>query len=88
MDTGMVSNLNKDAQRFKMAGNLVGAEAKRLEVLRLTILEHGENSMPVALTKHILGELYYKMGKLEEAQKILEEAEVFRTSKECCVRSD
>jgi hypothetical protein len=42
---------------------------------------NGANSPAVALTKNALGELYLKMGKVDEGLQMLEEAECVRSSK-------
>jgi hypothetical protein len=61
-------------------GDLVGAEKMQLEALALKIKATGLDSIEVALTKNALGELYLDMNKLDEAQKMLEDAEAIRSS--------
>lgn len=73
------SALNNEAGRFEASGNFTGAEQKHLEALRMKISTAGENSIPVALTKNALGELYLKMNELDKAQTMLEAAERVRS---------
>lgn len=70
---------NNEAGALERAGNFIGAEQKHRQALGLKITAAGEDSIPVALTKNALGELYLKMNKLDEAQTMLEAAERIRS---------
>lgn len=72
------SKLNNEANALSMSGNHAAAEKKHLEALELKIRATGQNSIGVALTKNALGELYLKIGKLDEAAKMLEDADQIR----------
>ncbi|TVY20778.1 hypothetical protein LARI1_G001816 [Lachnellula arida] len=78
MEIFLASSLNNEAIELERAGNYVGAEAKHLEALRLKIIGSGEHSIHVAFTRNGLGELYLKMGKLDDAQEQLEKAVAVR----------
>lgn len=78
METFFAASLNNQAIELERVGNYVGAEAKHLEALHLKILGSGEYSIHVAITRNGLGELYIKMGKLDEAQEQLEKAVAVR----------
>ncbi|KUJ22048.1 uncharacterized protein LY89DRAFT_681383 [Mollisia scopiformis] len=69
-----------EANRLQAVGNHKGAEQKHLEALGMKISAAGEDSVPVALTKNALGELYLTMGELDKAQTMLEAADVIRSS--------
>lgn len=66
--------LSDEAFGLQKAGNLQAAEAKYLAALRIRIAATGANSIQTALTKNSLGDLYLEMGRLDDAQKNLEEA--------------
>jgi hypothetical protein len=81
METFAAAGLNNEAIQLERAGNFVDAEAKHLEALCLKIRGSGEHSVPAAVTRNGLGELYIKMGKLDEAQEQLEQADHVREGK-------
>jgi tetratricopeptide (TPR) repeat protein len=76
-------NLNNEAIQLEQMGSFEEAEKKYLESLALKKRATGENSTGVALTKNALGELYMKMGRLDEAQALLEHAEQIRSGELC-----
>ena len=80
-ETWNAVSLNNEALQLEEMGDFAGAEKKHLEALRMKIIGSGEDSIPVALTKNGLGELYLKMGELDKAQKMLEESYAVRSSK-------
>jgi tetratricopeptide (TPR) repeat protein len=71
--------LNNEAGRLERMGDLNSAEKKYLEALGIKTRVMGEKSTGVALTKNGLGELYMTMGKLNDAQKMLEDAAAIRS---------
>ncbi|KAH9809854.1 hypothetical protein DFH28DRAFT_1065406 [Melampsora americana] len=70
--------LQNKALSLHQAGQDEQEELTLLNVLKRKILTSGNGSQTVALTKNSLAELYIKMGRLDEAQKLLEEAETVR----------
>lgn len=74
MDLFVASELNNEAIRLEQAGDYDGAEKKHLEALELKKKAVLGNHIGIALTQNGLGELYLKMGKLDEAQKMLDSA--------------
>lgn len=70
---------------LERSGNLAGAEAKYIAALEAKIKGAGVNSSQAALSSNALGELYLKMGKLEEAKDLLEHAEKVRSGMSCVV---
>jgi tetratricopeptide (TPR) repeat protein len=63
-----------EANALMRAGNFDAAELKYLEALAMKIAATDEQSEHVGRTKNHLRELYMKMGRLDEAQKMLEDA--------------
>ncbi|TVY27166.1 hypothetical protein LHYA1_G004691 [Lachnellula hyalina] len=82
MNIILAAPLNNQAIQLERAGNYVGAEAKYLEALEIKLAGPVEHLVSVAITRNGLGELYIKMGKLDEAQEQLEKA-VFEREIEC-----
>lgn len=81
MEIFAASDLNNEAIRLEQAGDYVGAEKKHLEALELKKKSALGTHIGEALTENGLGELYLKMGKLDEAQKLLESAYQTRSRK-------
>lgn len=73
------ADLNNSAMHLMRLGDLIGAETAFREALKLKIKGAGLESSQAALSSNALGELYLKMGKLEEAQELLEHAERVRS---------
>ncbi|TVY32501.1 hypothetical protein LSUB1_G007756 [Lachnellula subtilissima] len=78
MNIILAAPLNNQAIQLEGAGNYVGAETKHLEALEMKLAGPLENPVAVAITRNGLGELYIKMGKLDEAQEQLEKAAFVR----------
>ncbi|KAG4080217.1 hypothetical protein HA402_008288 [Bradysia odoriphaga] len=74
MDMFVASGLNNEALRLESDGNYAGAEKKHLEALDIKMNSPYGNPIGRALTQNGLGELYMKMGKLDQAQEMLEAA--------------
>lgn len=70
---------NNQANRLDQAGNHAGAIELHLKALKLKISAVGEESWQVAMTKNSLAEVYMKMGNLEDARKMLEDADRVRS---------
>ncbi|TGO52874.1 hypothetical protein BCON_0133g00190 [Botryotinia convoluta] len=71
---------NNQANQLEARGDFAGAENLFLRSLARKIEITGEDSIQTALAKNVLGELYLKMkGKLNEAQKMLEDADRIRS---------
>ncbi|KAF9494458.1 hypothetical protein BDN71DRAFT_978240 [Pleurotus eryngii] len=68
------SDLNTQAYQAQRSGNL--QEAERLYLLAIELKERssGPNTMTVATSRGMLGEVYLKMGKIEEAEDNLKKA--------------
>lgn len=81
MDVIMAADINNEAMQLEMAGNYVEAEKKFVQALRMK--EESDYSTPIniALSQNALAELYLKMGKLDEAQDLLEKAFAVRSGK-------
>ncbi|EGG09604.1 uncharacterized protein MELLADRAFT_61077 [Melampsora larici-populina 98AG31] len=71
-------NLQNQAVQLHKDGQYEKEEVALLNALERKIATSGAQSHTVALTKNSLGELYIDMGRLNEAQKFLEEAEIVR----------
>ncbi|TVY40418.1 hypothetical protein LOCC1_G005874 [Lachnellula occidentalis] len=78
MEFMLAAPLNNQAIQLERAGNFVGAEALHLEALELKLSSSIDNPIAVAITRNGLGELYTKMGRLDEAQEQLELAAAAR----------
>lgn len=74
MDIFAASDLNNEALELESEGDLIGAEKKHLAALELKMNSAFRTDIGVALTQNGLGELYLKMGKLEQAQEMLEKS--------------
>lgn len=74
MDIILAANLNNEANQLEAAEDYDGAERNHLEALELKQKSSFGNPIGIALTQNGLGELYLKMGKLDEAEKMLESA--------------
>lgn len=73
------SDHNNRGNMLERSGDFVGAEAAHKKALELKIDSMGRDSIQAALSMNALGELYLKMdGKLDEAQKLLEDADEIR----------
>ncbi|KAK6599803.1 hypothetical protein ACHAPF_002996 [Botrytis cinerea] len=71
---------NNQANQLEARGDFTGAEGLFLRSLARKIEITGEDSIQTALARNSLGELYLKMeGKLDDAQKMLEEADRIRS---------
>ncbi|KAF5873096.1 putative tetratricopeptide repeat family protein [Botrytis fragariae] len=71
---------NNQANQLEVRGDFAGAESLFLRSLARKIEVIGEDSIQIALAKNTLGELYLKMeGKLDDAQKLLEDADRVRS---------
>lgn len=79
MSLHTAANLNNEANMLESAGDFAGAEKKHLKALQMKIAASGDQSIHVGLTKNGLGELYLTMGRLDEAQAMLEAADSIRT---------
>lgn len=71
-------DINDEAKKPKAQGDLVGAEKKWLEALRLKIKGAGDASIQAALTRNVLGGLYLMRRRLDDAEKMWEGAERVR----------
>lgn len=71
---------NNQAHQLEARGDFAGAENLFLRSLARKIETTGKNSIQTALTRNALGEFYLKMeGKLDDAQKMLEDADRARS---------
>ena len=77
----LASQLNNEANMLESSGNYTDAEKKHLEAIALKVAAAGQDSIQAALSKNALGELYLKMDRLDDAQKMLEDADRVRRSK-------
>ncbi|KAF4574293.1 hypothetical protein EYR40_005989 [Pleurotus pulmonarius] len=66
--------LNTQAYQAQRAGNLEEAERLFLHTIELKERHSGPNSVTVATSRGMLGEVYLKMGKIEEAEYNLKKA--------------
>lgn len=81
MDIIHAAELNNEALQLVEKGNLEAAERKHLAALELKMNSNFRTDIGVALTKNGLGELYLKMGKLEQAQELFEYSYAVRNRK-------
>lgn len=86
MDIIEAANLNNEALGLEAAGDYDGAEKRHLMALELKKNSVYAKPTIIAVTENGLGELYLKMGKLDQAQKMLESAYQTR-SRKCITRS-
>lgn len=76
------SNLNNQALEAERNGDLLAAEQFHLRALELKERHLGPDAVSTALTKNALGELYIKLGKLDEAEGHLKKAVDIRSTAE------
>lgn len=81
MDIIEAANLNNEAIALEAAGDYDGAEKKHLLALELKRNSACAKPHITAITENGLGELYLKMGKLDQAEKLLRSAYCGRNSK-------
>ena len=74
------TQLNDQALTLSDQGNYAGAEHLHQQALQTTLDAVGESNTTTAFTRNALGELYLKMGRLDEAKDQLERAIVVRTT--------
>ncbi|XP_037025187.1 uncharacterized protein LOC119066695 [Bradysia coprophila] len=74
MEIMIASDINNDALLLEKAGKHEEAEVKYLEALRMKEQCSRATALGVALTQNALGELYMKMGRLDEAYELLQKA--------------
>lgn len=87
MDIIVASDLNNEALQLESAGDFINAEKKHLQALALK--KKSAKPIGVALTENGLGELYLKMGKVDEAEKMLSSAYQARSRKYFfCIRTE
>ncbi|OBZ78943.1 hypothetical protein A0H81_01107 [Grifola frondosa] len=67
-------NLNNEAQRLVREGNFQAAELKHLRAIELKERGLGLDHITTALSWNAIGELYIKMGRLDEAEGYLQKA--------------
>ena len=79
MEMFQAADLNNAGLKLEQAGEYTAAEANYLRALELKTSFVGATSFQAALTQNCLGELYMKMGRLNEAQKMLELALIGRS---------
>lgn len=72
------ANLNNRALQHSQNGDWSGAERMHLEALELKMQSIGPNAYSTSITYHALGELYLKMGRLDEAEAQLHKAIAIR----------
>src|SRR5690242_3948135 len=75
------AGLNNEATQLEMAGDFAASEAKYLEALQIRRSAPGIPDISVALTLNALGELYLKMGRLDDAERMLIDADAIRSGK-------
>ncbi|KIJ68463.1 hypothetical protein HYDPIDRAFT_106662 [Hydnomerulius pinastri MD-312] len=75
------SQLNNQALQLSDQGNLTGAEELHLQALQAKLAALGENNPTTALTRNALGELYLRMGRLDDAEDQLRRAVAVRTTR-------
>jgi tetratricopeptide (TPR) repeat protein len=71
------------ARLLFLSNNLEAAERAYLSALHLRRLRLGDDAYSLARVRNELGELYLKMGRLEEAREYLEDAERVRCRESC-----
>lgn len=81
MDIIEAANLNNEAIALEAAGDYDGAEKKHLLALELKRNSACAKPHITAITENGLRELYLKMGKLDQAEKLLRSAYCGRNSK-------
>lgn len=81
MDIIAAAGLNNEALRLESEGNFEAAEKKHLAALEKKLKSASRTQTGVALTQNGLGELYLKMGKLEQAKQMLEDSYAARGRK-------
>ncbi|KAH6662263.1 hypothetical protein B0J14DRAFT_496214 [Halenospora varia] len=76
------AGLNNEATQLEMAGDFAASEAKYLEALQIRRSAPGIPDISVALTLNALGELYLKMGRLDDAERMLIDADAIRSDED------
>lgn len=77
--TVLGSKYNQEALLAERSGDLAGAERLHLQALEIKEKGLGPNAVSTALTRNALGELYFTLGQLEEAEDCLQKALEVRT---------
>ncbi|KAF4628415.1 hypothetical protein G7Y89_g9731 [Cudoniella acicularis] len=75
MENFFAAGINNEATTLEMQGNFPAAEAKYLQALQLKRNSPIGGAIAIALTMNALGELYLKMGRLDDAEKMLKGAD-------------
>lgn len=77
----MAAEINNEALALEETGNYQEAEKKYLQSLKMKEKSPHSSPIGVALSQNGLAELYLKMGKLHQAQNLLEKAYAARSGK-------
>ena len=80
LPVAQASRLDKQALTLSNQGNHTGAEQLHRQALQMKLDAVGESNTTTAVTRNALGELYLKMGRLDEAEEQLRRAVVVRTT--------
>lgn len=82
MEILQAADLNNQALNLESIGDYNGAEKKHLQALKIKRESPNGSKIGIGLTLNALGDLYLTMGRLDDAQKMLEEALECRRGKE------
>jgi tetratricopeptide (TPR) repeat protein len=75
------TEINNRALQLSDQGDLSGAELLHLQALQMKLAAVGENHSTTAVTRNALGELYLKMGRLDDAESQFRRALAIRTTR-------